>query len=137
MKKMFKRVGAFALIAAILISTGCAKKEEKKVEEKVDTSKYVGTYVLEYSKFVGDPETSKDTSDIYVLTLNEDGTGVQERNGYEFNVTWKVKKDEIIIEEKFAALVNEYKGTLEDGILDVFNGDPDDDLTCEFVYKKK
>lgn len=31
----------------------------------------------------------------------------------------------------------EYTGTLKDGKLDIFNGNPDDDFSCEYVYEKE
>lgn len=39
--------------------------------------------------------------------------------------------------EKFLGISIEYTGTLADGKLDIFNADPNDDLTCEYVYEKQ
>ena len=41
------------------------------------------------------------------------------------------------MEETFLGITVEYNGTLTDGKLDIFNGDPSDDLTCEYVYEKQ
>lgn len=136
MNKFLKGLGVFAFVLLVTLSTACGKDEKKNETKKEDNKKaYVGTYKLEYYKFVGDEE--KQTDEVYTLTLKEDGTGSQERDDYTYNVTWKVKGDKVVIEEHFAALTNEYTGTLKDGKLDVFNGDPKDDFTAEFVYNKE
>ena len=38
--------------------------------------------------------------------------------------------------EKFLGMTIDYTGTLKDGELHIYNGDPSSDLTYEYVYKK-
>ena len=39
--------------------------------------------------------------------------------------------------EKFGPIKNEYTGTIKDGRIDMFNGDPESDITLEIVFNKK
>ena len=40
------------------------------------------------------------------------------------------------MKEKFMGIENVYKGTITDTGLDLFLGDPDNQFTFEYVYKK-
>ena len=115
MKKNFRILLVLAIVGVIFI-TGCGKSNLKDA---------AGTYEGEYTKFVGDPDTSKEESE-FSLVLNEDGTGKHNRDDESFDVKWSID-----------GITNEYTGTLKDGKLDIFNGDPENDLTAEYVYTKK
>ena len=114
----------FVMISVLFI-TGCGK----------DLSKYAGTYKLEYSKYVGDPDTAKNTEE-WTIVLEKDGTGKSNRDGASYNVEWSMKGDDITLKEKFAGITNDYNGTLKDGKLDIFNGDKTKEITLEAVFSK-
>ena len=126
MKKNFKMLLVLVLFGVIFI-TGCGKSNLKDV---------AGTYEGEYTKFVGDPDTAKDESE-FSLVLNEDGTGKHNRDGESFDVKWSVDGEKFSMTETFLGITNEYTGTLKEGKLDIFNGDPENDFTAEYVYTKK
>lgn len=114
------------VLISILFITGCGS----------DLSKYAGTYKLEYTKYVGDPETSKNTED-WTIILDKNGKGKSNRDGASYDVEWSIKSDDVIVTEKFAGISNEYNGTLKDGRLDIFNGDKTNDITLEAVFNKQ
>ena len=114
------------VLISVLFITGCGK----------NLSKYAGTYKLEYSKYVGDPETSKNTED-WTIVLEKDGTGKSNRDGASYTVEWSVSNDEVKLTEKFAGITIDYNGTLKDGKLDIFNGDKNNDITLEAVFNKQ
>ena len=93
-----------------------------------------GTYVGEYTKLVGD-ETK--TEESFQLTLKADGTGVQEREGIRFNVTWTLEGESFTMTETFIGDPVEYTGTLKDGKLHLYNGDPEYIFTREYFYAKQ
>ncbi len=99
--------------------------------------KYAGTYVMEYGKFVGDPDTSKDTTAIEKMVLEDDGTGKSVRDGLNIDVEWHMDGENITLVEKYMGITLEYNGTLKDNKLDLFNGDKEEDLTYEKVYNKE
>ncbi len=136
-----KKVLSLTLIMILLISgmfvfTGCGKNDNKKDEKKQDLSAVAGTYTGKYTKFVGDPDTAKVEDEEFSLELNADGTGKHNRDDYSFKVTWSLDGDKFKMSETFIGDPIEYTGTLKDGKLDIFNGDPNNDLTCEYVYEK-
>ena len=114
------------VLISILFITGCGS----------DLSKYAGTYKLEYTKYVGDPETSKNTED-WTIILDKNGKGKSNRDGASYDVEWSIKSDDVIVTEKFAGISNEYNGTLKEGRLDIFNGDKTNDITLEAVFNKQ
>ena len=93
-----------------------------------------GTYVGEYTKLVGD-ETK--TEESFQLTLKADGTGAQEREGIRFNVTWTLEGENFTMTETFIGDPVEYTGTLKDGKLHLYNGDPEYIFTREYFYTKQ
>ena len=117
----------FVFLGLILL-TGCGKGDLKE---------YAGIYKLEYSKYVGDPDTAKDTSEIAEMVLNEDGTGKSNRNGTSYDIEWSIDGENITITEKFMGIKLDYNGTLINGRLDLFNGDKTLDLTNETVYNRQ
>ena len=114
------------IMVGVLFVTGCGK----------DLSKYAGTYKLEYSKYVGDSEDDKSTED-WSIVLEKDGTGKSNRDSESYNVEWSISGKEITLKEKFGPLTNEYNGTLEEGRLDIYNGDKTNILTLEAVFNKQ
>lgn len=123
MKKIFV---CLLIIFSLFIITACGNK----------LSEYAGTYKLEYSKFVGDPDTAKNTTDIAEIILENDGTGKSNRDGLNINIEWKLDGENITITEKYMGIELDYNGTLKDGRLDIFNGDKTNQLTVEKVYIK-
>ena len=124
-----KKLLSFLLIItlSIVLVTGCGN----------NNSQYAGTYQLEYSKYVGDSDNDKNTSETAEILLKEDGTGKSNRNGYSYDVEWSIKGNSITLIEKYYGMTIEYNGTLIDNKLDLFNGDKTDSLTYETVYIKK
>ncbi len=142
------------LITSLFLFTGCGddkdkektgKKDLSQYEEaeknkegskKQDLSQYAGTYEGLYTKIVGDPDTEKVEDEEFSLELNSDGTGRHNRDDASFKVTWSLDGDKFKMTETFVGDPIEYTGTLKDGKLDIFNGDPDDIWTFEYVYEK-
>ena len=89
-----------------------------------------------YTKFVGDPETAKVTDEEFSLELYADGTGVSHRDGLDLKITWEQGGNSFTMKETFIGDPLVYTGTVEGNSLHLFNGDPKDDLTCEYVYEK-
>ena len=126
MKKILSAIlVTIMLVCGIFILTGCGNNE----------SFAAGTYKGLYTKFVGDEEKVEDEE--FSLELKADGTGKHNRNGESFNIIWKLDGDKFSMTEKFLSITIDYNGTLVDGKLDIFNGDKDEDLTCEYVYEKQ
>lgn len=124
MKKTF--LLALIVMVGLLVITGCGK----------DLSAYAGTYSLEYSKFVGDPDTAKSTEE-WTIVLNDDGTGKSNRDGSSYDAEWSIDGENISFTEKFMGIKNEYNGTLKDGKLDIYNGEKTNDLTLQAVFNKQ
>ena len=115
-----------AMLASVL--AGCGKSAEKSV---------IGTYEGQYTKFVGDPDEAKVTDEEFSLELKSGGVGIHHRDGMDFNLTWNLEGENFTMKETFLGISIDYTGTLKDGRLDIFNNDPEDDFTCEYVYVKK
>lgn len=128
MKKIQNLLLIAVLAIGVFMITGCGKKDLKA---------YTGTYEKEYEKYVGDPETSKNTEDAWTIVLNEDGTGKSNRDDESYDAEWSIDGETFKFTEKFGPIKNEYTGTLKDGKIDMFNGDPKNDLTLEVVLNKK
>ena len=124
MKKVFLSI-MFITLGLVLI-VGCGKN---------NLSAYAGTYKLEYTKYVGDPDTAKSIEE-WNLILEEDGTGKSNRDGNSYDVDWEVSGENIKLTEKFIGTI-EYNGTIKDGKIDVFNGDKENALTLEAVFNKQ
>ena len=91
----------------------------------------VGEWTGAYCKFVGDANGV--TDEPFSLTLNDDGTGVHHRDEMDFNVTWTMEGGAFSMTETFLGMTIDYTGAVTDGALHLFNGDPADDLTYEYV----
>ena len=114
------------------------KKTVKVVKEGTPEMKAAaGTYKGLYTRFVGDPEDSKNTSDPFVLTLNGDGTGSQHRNNLDITIPdWTIENGAVKLTEKFLGTID-YTGTLSGNSLILYNDDPSKPLTCMYVYEKE
>lgn len=124
---MKKTLLCVLLVMVCFFLVGCGK----------DLKAYAGTYKLEYSKYVGDPDTSKDTTEVASIVLNADGTGKSNRNDTSYDIEWSIDGKNITVIEKFLGMKIEYNGTLEEGRLDLFNGEKTNALTNETVYNKQ
>lgn len=118
---------AFFVMMGLLVIVGCGKNS--------DLSKYAGTYKLEYSKYVGDPDTAKNTEE-WTIVLNNDGTGKSNRDDASYDVEWSIDNENVKVVEKFIGTI-EYNGTLKDGKLDIFNGDKTSAITLEAIFNKQ
>ena len=107
-----------------------------ELDAPADDGEITGTWTGLYTKFVGDPDSARDESDTFTLELNADGTGVHHRNGGDFNVSWTLDGADFRMEERFIGDPIIYVGTFTGSGLDIFNGDPDDIWSCEYVYQK-
>ncbi len=123
-----KKIIAMALVVmmALAILASCGAPSEMK--------EAAGTWTGVHTKFVGDSEWVEEEE--FSLVLTDDGKAVSKRGGEEYNATWSLEGENFKMTETFLGIKIEYTGTLKDGELDIFNGDPTDDLTCEYVYKK-
>lgn len=96
-----------------------------------------GTYRGEYTKIVGDEDSARNYDEAFTLTLKEDGTGVHARDDMEFKITWTLEGETFTMKETFIGDPIQYTGTLKEGVLDIFNGDPGNIWTYEYVYSKQ
>lgn len=124
-----KRTIVFALAVLMLLTLGACGKKEPTPQELA-----AGTYKLVHSKFAGDSEWQTDESANVVL--NADGTGTSTRNDETYKMTWTVEGEKFTMKETFMGITLDYTGTLKDGELHTYNGDPADPLTYEYVYAK-
>ena len=113
-------------------STAAPTDAEEPSAAPVDSA-LVGTWTGVYTKLVGDETKTEET---FSLTLNADGTGKHARDDYEFSVTWTEEDGKITMNETFIGDPIVYTGAIEDGELHLFNGDPSDLWTYEYVYTK-
>lgn len=116
----------YLILVCFILLVGCGKNE---------LSNYEGVYKLEYTKYIGD--TEKNTTTQSTITLNSDGTGKSNYSGIEFNITWVVDENNIKILETHTESIIEYKGTLENNKLNIFDGDKNISLTKEYMYIKE
>ena len=120
MKKITVRILCAVLLG--VLSIGCFAACGAK--NNPDAGEYKGVY----GKWVGSEDKDED----------EDGTGTFKRDDNEFTVKeWKVEDGKFSMTEKFLGLENEYTGTLKDGHLEIYGGDPEDELTYMYVFEKK
>ncbi len=85
---------------------------------------------------MGDNEDAKVTNEEFSLVLEANGKGKFIRDGAEFDLTWKLDGENFSMTETFLGISNDYTGTLKDGKLDIFNGDPEEPFTCEYYFEK-
>jgi len=123
MKKAMALVFAAALLLSLLCACGAPKEE----------SPAVGTWNGVYGKFVGDE--NKVTDEEFTLVLKSDGTGTHYRDDLEIDVTWELDGENFKMTETYIGTID-YTGTLKGDELSIFNGDPANDLTYQYVYAR-
>ena len=123
--KIIKLTALAALMLAFVLLAACSDRSMERAS---------GTYVGQYSKLVG--EDIKDT-EAFSLILASDGSGTHTHDGSEFSISWKLNGESFTMQESFLGVSIEYSGSLKDGVLDIFNGEPNKASTAEYVYKKK
>ena len=101
-----------------------------------DKAGVAGTYNGLWTKFVGDSDDAKSEDEVFSLILESNGKGKFLRDGMEYNVTWKLDGENFTMTETFLGISIDYTGTLKDGKLDLFNGDPTNAFTCEYMFEK-
>ncbi|MDO4845996.1 MAG: hypothetical protein Q3977_05210, partial [Oscillospiraceae bacterium] len=122
-----KKILAIALAAILLLSvlTACGGNNAANAE-------VAGTWTGVYTKYVGDPTKMDET---FSLELKADGTGVHHRDDTDFDVKWKLDGENFSMTESFLGTI-EYTGTLTGDTLSIFNGDPTNDFTYNYVYTR-
>ena len=121
---MKKAIAVLLILVLALSLASCGNSEMKNAS---------GTYTGVHSKWVGSEEWETDP---FSLELKKDGTGTHNRDGLEISVTWEISGENFKMTETFLGMTIDYTGTLKDGELHLYNGEPTDDLTYEYVYKK-
>lgn len=121
---MKKIVLCFITIVSFFILTSCGNNS------------YIGTYELDYYRYVGDPSDVKNTGNSSII-LDDDGVGTINRDGLNINITWEIDDENISIVELSSDNGKSYYGTIKDDKLDLFDGDKENPLTNELVYIKK
>ena len=79
----------------------------------------------------------RDRFSLFSLQLEDDGTGVQTRSGLTIDVTWSLEGRRFSMTETYRGMELSYTGTLEGKTLTLYNGDPDDPWTTQYVYEKE
>ena len=80
----------------LILLTGCGKSNLKE---------YAGIYKLEYSKYVGDPDTAKNTTETAEMVLNEDGTLPE--HTYDF-ILYKYEEDDVFYGDVYTGYVEPF-----------------------------
>ncbi len=122
---MKKIIAAMLVIVMALALVACGASAEMKAA----AGKWNGVQ----SKFVGDEEWEEGG---FSLDLTDDGKGTSTRDGETYELTWSIEGENFKMTEKYLGMTIDYTGTLKDGELHIYNGDPTSDLTYEYVYKK-
>ena len=124
-----KRTVAVLLIVLLvcMMFTGCIKKNRDPV---------LGSWRGVYIKFVADSEENEYAEDQFYLDLEKGGKGTHHRDNLDFDIVWALDGKDFTMTETYAGLTVVYKGKMTGEKLDIFNGDPEDPWTCEYVYEK-
>ena len=125
---MKKAIAIILLIAAVFSLAACGSSGGK------GKNSAAGKYEGVHCKLVGSEEWEDEE---FSLELKKDGTGTSTRDGSSYKMTWKLDGEDFTMQETFLGMSIDYTGTLKDGTLDIFNGDPEDIWTYEYVYEKK
>ncbi len=114
------------------------KKTVKEVKQvSAETAAAAGNYKGLYTKFVGDSDESKNDKEPFHLELNPDGTGKSFRNDLEIKIPdWSFDAGVFKMTEKFLGTID-YTGSLDGNRLVLYNGDPENALTCQYVFEKE
>ncbi len=134
MKKFLKNALAMLLLAALLLSLAACGGSGGG--QTASTSPAVGTWIGQYTKFVADSDDARNIEE-FSLELKADGTGVHHRDDMDFDVKWKLDGENFTMDEKFIGDPIVYTGTLKGDDLSIFNGDPEDIWTCQYVYVRE
>ena len=128
--------GQYQFVPAGMTPTEVKKTVKEVKEVSAEAKAAVGTYKGLYTKFVGDPDTSKETNKEFSLELKDDCTGTSNRDSLNIKVpAWDLKDGVFTLTEKFLGTID-YTGKLEGNTLTLFNGEPSNPLTCMYVYEK-
>lgn len=122
---MRKLTVALLALAMVLALVSCGASAEMKAA--------AGTYKGTEYKYNGDEEWV-DNSD-WTIELNDDGTGKSKRGGEEYDAEWTLEGDKFTFTEKFVGKL-EYSGTLKDGKIELYDGDPSLEITCLYKFAK-
>ncbi|MBQ3900720.1 MAG: hypothetical protein II736_03250 [Clostridia bacterium] len=132
-----RKITAFLLIFVMILTlAACGKKDGKEADgAKIDPAmaEVAGSYEGVRLKMVGDDALIDEE---FSVELKADGTGTSTRDGDTYKMTWTLDGEKFTMKETFAGMSIDYTGTLVDGVLDIFNGDPTDSFTYEYVYQK-
>lgn len=108
-------------------------KEVKEITPEMQAA--AGEYKRLYIKMVCS-ETKEDQEEAKLI-LNADGTGTSYRDDLEIKIKeWSINGTEFKMTEKFLGTID-YVGTIENGTISVFNGDPEKPMTYEYVFAKQ
>ena len=133
---MRKITAVLLIFVMILTLAACGKKDGKEAGgAKIDPAmaEVAGSYEGVRLKMVGDDALIDEE---FSVELKADGTGTSTRDGDTYKMTWTLDGEKFTMKETFAGMSIDYTGTLVDGVLDIFNGDPTDSFTYEYVYQK-
>lgn len=122
-------------VAEVTSDTGSSTIESSETATSQSNTSAAGKYEGDYYKMVADEKPAEDEAG-FSLVLNEDGTGTHNRNGMDYEVTWESDGTNLTMTEKFMGVEQVYKGTITDTGLDLFFGDPDNQFSFEYVYKR-
>lgn len=126
MKKFITLLLAVMVVMSCLV--GCGKGGNSALKDAA------GTYKCTQTKMVGDEEWVDAES---TLELKANGKGVHHRNDLDIDIEWTLEGENFTMKETFMGMTIDYTGTLKDGKLDLFNGDPEDIWTYEYDYVKQ
>lgn len=132
-----KRISLLLVVLLLAVSLIACQKDKDTEETSKEPDPAVGTYAGVYRKWVGSEEPTPAEDDPFSMDLNADGTGTFHRDEMDFELTWTLDGTAITIKETFLGMTNDYTGTLENGKLHIFNGDPENELTYEYMFEKK
>lgn len=145
MRKLFSTILATVLVFGAVACGGKSVEQtptsapDSSAEPTAVSNPNAGTYNCEKYKCVGDDENAwAEYEGGFVLELKADGTGTSKRNGDEYKIEWKLEGDEFSMDESMegVSLKLDYSGTLKDGELHIYGGDPENDFTSEYMFKK-
>lgn len=114
-----------------LESSSIATNEDNSINP--ETASVAGEYIGIKSGFVGD---DIGPGEEFSLILNEDGTGTNKRDGQEFICNWSVDGDKFTMKDEFMGVTIDYTGTIKDSVLEIYNGEPENEFTYKYVYEK-
>ncbi len=121
MKRFKYYVSSVMIIIVFLI--GCTNKAE--VDEAV------GKYYFVYERA---PLHYYDDLD-YIMTLDGYGKGEWKREDKIHNIKYTLNGNNIKIEDKLTGIY--YNGTVSDGQLHLYDGDPNDMMVTEYMFEVK